>query len=121
VIRLVVVDDHAAAWLSYSACLGEADGVEVVGAAANGREAVELCRTNGPDVCLMDVRMPVMDGIEATRQIKADRPATRVVLVSAYEEPELVEAGLQAGADLFVVKGVSGAELVSHVKEVTTR
>lgn len=117
-IRLAVVDDHAAVRFSFSDFLGAHESIEVVAEAANGRDAVELCRTNGPDVVLMDVRMPVMDGIEATRLIKSISPATRVILVSAYDQKELVESALRAGADLFVLKGVSGAELAGHVHEV---
>jgi DNA-binding NarL/FixJ family response regulator len=118
VIRLVIADDHPAARLSYASCLGALNDFDVIGAAANGREAVALCHADGPDVVVMDVRMPVMDGIEATRLIKAERPATKIVLISAYEDPDLIHAGLTAGADLFVVKGLSGAELAARVREV---
>jgi NarL family two-component system response regulator LiaR len=118
VIRLVIVDDHPAVRLSYTAYLREVADFDVVGEAKNGREAVDLCRSDGPDVVLMDVQMPVMDGIEATRLIKAERPETKVILISAYEQPELIDAGLRAGADRFVIKGFSGAELATYVKGV---
>lgn len=117
-IRVVIADDHPAVRLSYAAYLGELEEFDVVGAAKNGRDAVELCRVDEPDVVVMDVRMPVMDGIEATRLIKHELPGTKIILVSAYEQPELIEAGRRAGADLFVVKGVSGAQLATHVKGV---
>lgn len=117
-IRVVIADDHPAVRLSFAAYLGELEEFDVVGAAKNGRDAVALCRTDEPDVVVMDVRMPVMDGIEATRLIKHERPATKVILVSAYEQPELIEAGRRAGADLFIVKSVSGAQLATHVKGV---
>lgn len=117
-IRLAIVDDHPAVRLSYAAYLGEDAELEVVGEARNGREAVDLCVADAPDVVLMDVQMPVMDGIEATRLIKAERPETKVILISAYEQPELIEAGRLAGADRFVVKGFSGAQLATHVKGV---
>jgi len=117
-IRLAVVDDHPAVRLSYADYLGDQEGIEVVGEGAHGLDAVELCRCEFPDVVVMDVRMPVMDGIEATRAIKQVSPQTRVILVSAYEQDELVESGLRAGADLFLLKGLSGAELVARVREL---
>jgi two-component system, NarL family, response regulator LiaR len=119
-IRLAVIDDHPAVRLSYSDFLDAHDSIEVVGEGENGREAVELCRTDFPDVIVMDIRMPVMDGIEATRLIKSVSPTTRVILVSAYEQPELIDSAHRAGADLFVLKGVSGAELAGHVHEVAS-
>jgi DNA-binding NarL/FixJ family response regulator len=114
-IRLAVVDDHPAVRVSYADYLGAYPDIEVIGEAANGHDAVELCRESTPDVVLMDIRMPVMDGIEATRLIKKVSPSTRVILVSAYEQDELVDSGHAAGADLFVLKGISGAELARSV------
>ncbi len=117
-IRLAVVDDHAAVRTSYSDFLGAHEGIDIVGEAGNGLEAVELCRTTHPDVVLMDIRMPVMDGIEATRLMKELEPSPCVILVSAYEQEELVESGRQAGADRFLLKGIAGTELARHVFEV---
>lgn len=117
-IRLAVVDDHAAVRTSYADFLGAHDRIDVVGEAVNGLDAVELCRATHPDVVLMDIRMPVMDGIEATRLLKGLEPSPRVILVSAYEQEELVESGRLAGADLFVLKGIAGTELTRHVLEV---
>jgi DNA-binding NarL/FixJ family response regulator len=117
-IRLAVVDDHAAVRTSYADFLGTVDGIDVVGEAGNGLEAVELCRSEHPDVVLMDIRMPVMDGIEATRLLKGLESPPRVILVSAYEQEELVESGRRAGADRFVLKGIAGLELARSVLEV---
>lgn len=116
--RVLVVDDHLAVRAGVAAFIDAQDDMSVVGEAENGSEAVGVCSDRVVDVVLMDIRMPVMDGIEATRQIKAQRPATRVLLMSAYEQEELVEAGLTAGADAFVLKGTLGAEMVRRVREV---
>jgi DNA-binding NarL/FixJ family response regulator len=113
---VLVADDHYAVRVTYAEYLDACDGLDVVGAVETGLDAVEFCRGTAPDVVLMDVRMPVMDGIEATRLIKRYAPATAVVLVSAYEEDELVESGLRAGADAFLLKGVSGASLAEHIR-----
>jgi DNA-binding NarL/FixJ family response regulator len=115
-IRVLVVDDHEAVRSSIVEFLSELDGLTVVGEGANGLDAVELVRAEGPDVVVMDVRMPMVDGIEATRLIKSARPDTFVMLVTAYEEDELAEAALRAGADRFAVKGIAGAELAALVR-----
>ena len=117
--RVLVADDHVAVRVTYAEYLDACDGLRVVGSVENGLDAVEFCRADAPDVVLMDVRMPVMDGIEATRLIKRYAPGTAVVLVSAYEEEELVESGRRAGADAFLLKGVSGAELAGQIRDLT--
>ena len=117
-IRIVVVDDHAAVRLGLADFLGAHDDVEVVGEAENGAQAVAVSKAVHPDVVVMDIRMPELDGIEATRLIKADHPDTGVLLLTAYEEDELAAAGRQAGADGFFLKGIFGTDLVNRVREV---
>jgi len=117
-VRVLVVDDHAAVRASLAAFLDIDPALEVVAEAGDGQQAVDLAAHLKPDLVLMDVRMPVLDGIEATRRLKAARPKTRVVLISAYEEDELREAGLKAGAEAFLLKGIRGAELAARVHEV---
>lgn len=117
-IRVVVVDDHPAVRLGLADFLDAQDGLEIVGQAENGVQAVELSKTAAPDVVVMDIRMPQLDGIEATRLIKQDRPETGVLLLTAYEEDELAAAGRAAGADGFFLKGIFGNELVDRVREV---
>jgi DNA-binding NarL/FixJ family response regulator len=111
-MRIAVVDDHDSVRKILAAILAEY-GLEVVAVCANGREAVDACRDLRPDAVVMDVRMPVLDGIAATREIKAATPETRIVLLTAYEEEDLRTAALAAGADEFVLKGVSGHELAA--------
>ena len=117
-IRVVIADDHRAVRMSFEAFLGAQEGIEVVGAAENGLDAIALAQSHEPDVVVMDVRMPVVDGIEATRQIKRLVPGARVILISAYEERELRDSGQQAGADQFLFKGIMGASLAAHVRMV---
>ncbi|MDX6423631.1 MAG: hypothetical protein QOI67_1102 [Gaiellaceae bacterium] len=117
-IRVVVVDDHPAVRLGLADFLDAQDGIEIVGQAENGAQAVELSSSTTPDVVVMDIRMPELDGIEATRLIKQNRPETGVLLLTAYEEDELATAGRAAGADAFFLKGIFGAELVDRVREV---
>jgi DNA-binding NarL/FixJ family response regulator len=118
VIRLVVAEDHPAVRMSLVTFLDAQDDIDVIGEAGDGAEAVELAGRLEPDAVLMDVRMPRLDGIEATRRITRARPEVTVLLVSAYEEDELRESGTRAGAAGYVLKGASGAELVERLREV---
>ncbi len=117
-IRVVIADDHPAVLMSFEAYLGAQDGIEIVGLAENGHEAVALVESERPDVVVMDVRMPILDGIEATRRIKRLEPSTRVILISAYEEPELRDSGHEAGAAHFLFKGIPGSALAEYVRAV---
>lgn len=114
--RVVVAEDHPAVRASLVAYLDAQEDIVVVGEAENGVQALELAEREAPDFVLMDIRMPVVGGIEATRTIKERRSRTRVVLLSAYEQDELIEAGLEAGAEGFLLKGASGSELVAAVR-----
>jgi DNA-binding NarL/FixJ family response regulator len=114
-MRVAVVDDHDSVRAILATILSEY-GLDVVAVCANGREAVDAAGELRPDVVVMDVRMPVLDGIAATREIKTVAPATRVILLTAYEEEDLRTAALAAGADEFVLKGVSGQELAALVR-----
>lgn len=101
--RILVVDDHEQIRDSICRILGRK--MTVVGAAHNGAEAVEMAKQHVPDLILMDIRMPVMDGIKATRMIHQDQPWIRIIGHSAYEDRELVTEMIDAGAELFVLKG----------------
>jgi CheY-like chemotaxis protein len=116
--RVVVAEDHPAVRASLVAYLDAQEDMVVVGEAENGRQAVDLAERETPDFVLMDIRMPVVDGIQATRAIKERRRGTRIVLLSAYEHDELIEAGLEAGAEGFLLKGASGTELVAAIRRL---
>lgn len=109
--RILVVDDHEQ--IRDSICRILARKMTVVGAAHNGAEAVEMAKQFLPDLILMDIRMPVMDGIKATRLIHQDQPWIRIIGHSAYEDRELVTEMIDAGAELFVLKG--SEDLVSFL------
>jgi DNA-binding NarL/FixJ family response regulator len=120
VIRVALADDHALVRAGFSVLLDAEPGVEVVGVATNGREAVELARAERPQVVLMDIRMPEVDGIEATRQIAAD-PAlddVRVLILTTFELDEYIVDALRAGASGFLIKDTEPVDLVRAVKVV---
>ena len=101
-IRLLLADDQALIRAGFRMILEEAGDIDVVGEARDGAEAVRLARDLGPDVILMDVRMPGVDGIEATRQIVARDPAARVLILTTFDLDEYAFAALRAGASGFV-------------------
>jgi DNA-binding NarL/FixJ family response regulator len=96
---------------------GEPD-LEVVGEAANGREAIEVCRRLRPDLILMDVRMPEMDGLAATRVIKEEHPRTSVIVVTMEEDPDYLLEAVKAGAAGYVLKGATPDQLTAAVRQV---
>ena len=119
-IGVLVVDDQALLRTAFSSLIGAEEDLEVVGEAADGRQAVELAASLAPDIVVMDVRMPVMDGIEATRQITADRAATapRVLILTTFDLDEYVFEALRAGASGFALKSRPLDELLSAIRTV---
>src|ERR671916_1290435 len=115
-IRIMITDDHALVRDGLRSMLEDEPDLEVVGEASNGREAIELCRSLKPDMVLMDVRMPEMDGLEATRAIKEELPSTSVLMVTMHENPDYLMEALSAGAAGYVLKGASGDRLVNAIK-----
>ncbi|MFE2913413.1 response regulator [Kitasatospora indigofera] len=115
-VRVVVADDDALLRAGVALVLGTEDGIEVVGEAADGLLAVELCRTLAPDVVLMDVRMPGIDGIEATRRIVAAGLATRVLVLTTFHHDDYVWGALRAGAGGFLLKRASPERLIDAVR-----
>src|SRR5215472_14841808 len=103
-IKVLVADDEALLRSAFSSLIEAQDDLEVVGVAADGRQAVELVTSLAPDVVVMDVRMPVMDGIEATRQITGNRSGSRVLILTTFDLDEYVFEALRAGASGFALK-----------------
>ena len=119
-IRVLLVDDQALVRAGFRALLDATDGLEVVGEAGDGAQAVDLCRALRPDVVLMDIRMPVEDGLSATQRIAADPElvATRILVLTTFSLDEYVFAALRAGASGFLLKDCEPAELLRAVRVV---
>lgn len=116
--RLLIADDHPMMRESTRYMLAEEPDLEVVGEAANGQEALELCRRLSPDLVLMDVRMPVMDGLTATRAIKEENPAIGVLVVTAYESQDYLLEATRAGASGYILKDAPKEQLLEAVHKV---
>jgi len=117
-IRVVVADDHEVVRSGFATMLRTQADIEVVGDAADGAEAVRLCRRQPVDVVVMDIRMPVLDGIEATRSITAEGSWPRVLILTTFDLDEYVYDALRAGASGFLLKDVTTDELASAVRVV---
>jgi DNA-binding NarL/FixJ family response regulator len=114
--RLVLADDHHLLRRGFRSLLGGEPGLEVVGEASTGLEAIELCRRLVPDLVLMDVRMPEMDGITATRRIKHQQPGVSVLMVTMHENPDYLLEALDAGAAGYVLKDAPADRLINAVR-----
>jgi DNA-binding NarL/FixJ family response regulator len=119
-IRLLLADDHAIIREGLGALLSEESDMVVVAEAEDGRGAVRLCRQHSPDVVVMDVEMPHLNGIEATRQLLAEMPDTRVVALSMYSTPQLVLEMFRAGAAGYLLKDCVFDELARAIREVAS-
>jgi len=120
-LRVLIADDHRLFAEALEAILATDERIEVVGQASDGREAVELARTLDPDVVLMDVSMPVLDGFEATREIRSAGEDVRVLMLTGSNSRADVDRSREAGASGYVTKDRIASELVSAIVEVTRR
>ena len=117
-IRVVLADDHPAVRRGLSALLKTLDGVEVVGQAGTGRDAVKEVALNRPDVVIMDLRMPELDGVAATRQIVREYPGTGVLVLTMFDEDAMVADALRAGARGYLLKGADQDEIERAIRAV---
>ena len=117
-ITVLLAEDHVITRQGIHRLLEDESGLEVVGEASDGEEAVQMATDMKPDVVLMDIAMPKLNGIEATRQIKLIHPSTAVLILSAYDDDEYVFALLKAGAAGYLLKNVSGDELTHAIQAV---
>jgi NarL family two-component system response regulator LiaR len=115
-IRLLIVDDHKVVRNGLQVFISLYDDIEVVGEARNGQQAVEQCATHQPDVVLMDMVMPVMDGPTATRLIREQFPQVQVVALTSFDEEEIVQRAIEAGAVGYLYKDVEEDELIDAIR-----
>ena len=116
--RVLIADDHSLVREGMRAMLAREPGLEVVGEAENGRQALEMCRELRPDLVLMDVRMPKLDGMAATQAIKEEYPSISVLIVTTHESPEYLMDAIRAGAAGYVLKDSTKQELLDAVRRV---
>ena len=119
--RVLVVDDAANLRELLTLLLEIEDDFEVVGTASDGRQAIEAAESLRPDVVLLDLAMPVMDGLQALPSLRANLPQARIVIFSGFEHQALAEEALSAGADAYIEKGTSVTQLVSQLRELRRR
>ena len=117
-IRLMIADDHPVVREGLAAMLNKQADIEVVGEAENGREAIEQARRLHPDVILMDLRMPEVDGVEAMSRIAAESPETRFIVLTTYDNDEFIFKGIEAGARAYLLKDAPRDELFKAIRAV---
>src|SRR6185369_12888000 len=116
-IRVLLADDHVVVRQGLRALLAAEEDMEIVGEADNGRQAVQLARTLLPDVAVIDIAMPVLNGLEATRQIVQALPATRVLILSSYSDDDYVQQLTEAGAVGYLIKQTAANDLLKGIRE----
>ncbi|MEV5641986.1 MULTISPECIES: response regulator transcription factor [Streptomyces] len=114
-IRVIVVDDHTVMRAGVVALLAGEDGIEIVGEAADGRAALDLVERHAPDVALIDLRMPVLDGVGTTTEIVARYPRTRVLILTTYDTDQDIERGVEAGAIGYLLKDTTREQLADAI------
>jgi DNA-binding NarL/FixJ family response regulator len=119
-ITLLLADDQELMRMAFRMVMDTQPDIEIVGEASNGREAVAVARRLAPDVVLMDVRMPEMDGVQATREIVASESSARIIILTTFDLDEYVYAALRAGASGFLLKDTPPADLLSGIRAVAS-
>lgn len=117
-IKIMIVEDQELIRSSLEIVLNMEDDLKVTGLAANGQEAVHLCEAGGPDIILMDINMPVMNGIEATRIIKDRWPAIKIIILTTFQDMDYVLEALNAGAEGYLLKAIDTNDLASGIRMV---
>ena len=117
-IRVLVVEDHTMTRMGLQLVLEKVEDIEIIGEAENGQKAVELAKFLTPDVILMDIGLPVIDGIEATKRIKDAKLSSYILIFTSRDSEENVFAALSAGADAYIMKGANPEQLVSAIRAV---
>ena len=120
IIRVMLVDDHNVVRSGLATFLRAYDDLDLVGEAKNGVEAIRVCQNTQPDVILMDLIMPDMDGIAATKAILADSPQVKIIAMTSFEDQELVQGVLAAGAISYLIKNVSSDDLAKAIRDAAS-
>jgi len=115
-IRVLLADDHVMVREGLRLILEASGDIQIIGLAANGQQAVELASQSCPDVAVMDLSMPIMNGIEATELIHVHCPQTRLIILSMYNSPEYIQRAVRAGANGYLLKDAAGNELIMAVR-----
>ena len=118
-IRVLIADDHAIVREGVKALIGMADDMEVVGEAADGREAIARAQALEPDVAVMDIAMPGLGGLEATLEIRKDNPQAKILVLTQYDDREYIRRFLKAGVSGYVLKKAAGSELTTAIRAVS--
>lgn len=116
--RIIIIDDHDIARAGMRSLIADAPGIELIGEGIDGTEALELCHQHQPDMVLMDVRMPGMDGLAATMAIKQAYPRITVILITIHDSPEYMLMALRAGASGYLLKDIKRQDLISAIRQV---
>ena len=119
-MNILVVDDDALVCKSLKVLLSREKDMEVIGTANNGAEAIAACRTELPNVILMDIQMPVMNGIQATRQIKSDWPEVRVMMLTTFKDEKNIRLAILAGAEGYLIKSTEVSSMAQHLRALVS-
>ena len=117
-VRVLLVEDHTLVRAGFRALLEKLEGIQVIGEVSNGRDALKICRDLEPEVVLMDIAMPEMNGLEATSRMRQECPRTKVLMLSMYTNEEYLKEALRAGAAGYLLKDADRAELELAIKTV---
>ncbi|MHB1346141.1 MAG: response regulator [Candidatus Humimicrobiaceae bacterium] len=117
-IRVIIADDHPLVRHGIKTVFEAYDDIELVAEAENGKEAIEICEQYKPDIVIMDMIMPILDGAEATSQLIKKFPDIKVIALTSFNDKDLIKKSLKAGAISFVLKNISGSKLVKTIKDV---
>jgi len=118
IIKVIVADDHPLVRHGIKTVFEAYDDIEVVAEAENGKEAIEICEKYKPDIVIMDMVMPILDGAEATSQLIKKFPDIKVIALTSFNDKDLIKKSLKAGAVSFILKNITGAKLVKTIKDV---
>lgn len=119
-MKLLIVDDDLLVCQSLRLLLGKEEDLEIVNIAANGQEAIELCQREQPDVILMDIQMPVMNGIESTKRIKEQWPTVQIMMLTTFQDEKNIRHALKAGAEGYILKSASIENMAHQIRALNT-